>query len=426
MADQLVQRKSAKKSSKKQRFNSLHIKARQDAIMYRRRAQSALAVVNALPPAAPHAVALNLILRVAAAYYLHRYMRLVFTVPGFFPSIPRKVYIISSFNDEEIYRKMRFRKRHLRKLFTGLRVYQDLEVMVLIPGRYRVHREMLMIILLWRYANGGHLYEMYLQGFGDEGFLSRAITFAAEYLNDRFGQLIKNDLNRQSENFPFHNQELKRHIRERMGVNCPPAYEDVALAFDATRRGVGATDDPVFANNLYSGYTGTHCLGYLCASTLAGILCFVGGPFLGRNNDPGMLRQSNFNHLLMQAQHLLAILYKALGDRAFVDVGALLALPRGNNLLPEQIADGRVVSHVRSGIELIFGLIVNLWKFVDWDSAQKILLCPVALHWTNICLLTNCYSCLYGNNFSRMMDIRTPTLQYYLNFHWVDNIGDEI
>ena len=119
-------------------------------------------------------------------------------------------------------------------------------------------------------------------------------------------------------------------------------------------------------------------------------------------------------------------LWKALGDRAFVDFGAVLALPRGNGLLPQQIDDARIISHVRSGIEIIFGQIVNLWKFVDWDSAQKLLLCPVAMHYINICFLTNCYSCLYGNNFSRMMDIKTPSLQWYLNFQWQDAIGDEI
>ena len=68
------------------------------------------------------------------------------------------------------------------------------------------------------------------------------------------------------------------------------------------------------------------------------------------------------------------------------------------------------MSSARVCVEWGFGDIVRLWAFIDFRKNTKILLQPVAEYYAVATLLTNCYTCLYGNNVATHFNLQPPTL----------------
>ena len=80
-------------------------------------------------------------------------------------------------------------------------------------------------------------------------------------------------------------------------------------------------------------------------------------------------------------------------DFMFTDETHLRAAPRvsaAGPMLPQEYHNELVMRPLRCIIEMLFGRIVELWKFIENEEAQKILLCPVAKHWFNVIFITNC------------------------------------
>jgi hypothetical protein len=72
------------------------------------------------------------------------------------------------------------------------------------------------------------------------------------------------------------------------------------------------------------------------------------------------------------------------------------------------------MSKIRQPVEWSFGKIGNLFAFVDFEKNQKLYLQPVASYWQIAALLTNCHSCLYGNETSKYFRVPTPELEVYV------------
>ena len=100
------------------------------------------------------------------------------------------------------------------------------------------------------------------------------------------------------------------------------------------------------------------------------------------------------------------------GDRIFIDDSHVKNAPRGPNLPPLQVQQARPLRPIRSQIaELPFGKICTLWHFCNWDPAQKVLLCPVAMHYINIIMFTNSHTGFYGGQTSDYFEMEPPVFE---------------
>jgi len=181
-------------------------------------------------------------------------------------AVPQKLYTINSFDDNDCYRLLRFRKGQLRKLFTGLGVYNLPEWVVIDESsRNLYHREMAFLVLLFRYATAGTFFKMSLDGWGDESVVCRAFNFASYYLHEQRGHLVRNDLRRASARFPEFNNAIRRLVMNKIGNDQPLPRDAVcmALLMDGTRRDIAEPVDIDIEASSYCGYSGTHCVGYL-------------------------------------------------------------------------------------------------------------------------------------------------------------------
>lgn len=138
------------------------------------------------------------------------------------------------------------------------------------------HCEMMMLLLVFCYAQGGTFYLMSLDGWGDESVICRAFNFASEFVYDT----MRNDLWRDSAQFPVYNEAIKLRIRKAYPLprELPRDAEDMALIIDGTRRDVETPGDEEVEDSTYSGCTGSHCLGYLALINAAGLCPFLAGP----------------------------------------------------------------------------------------------------------------------------------------------------
>jgi hypothetical protein len=137
-------------------------------------------------------------------------------------------------------------KKYFRKLFTGWGVY-DLSEWVIVDDKAGnlYHREMMFLLLIYRYAHGGTLYDLYLLGWGDEALISRAFNKAADILFQRWHNHTANSLAHAVPLFPEFNRIFKQRLRSQTRNPVPPDRplpadaEHLAGIMDGTRRRSG-------------------------------------------------------------------------------------------------------------------------------------------------------------------------------------------
>ena len=56
-----------------------------------------------------------------------------------------------------------------------------------------------------------------------------------------------------------------------------------------------------------------------------------------------------------------------------------------------------------------------LWAFLDFENGQKVYLNDVQKYWPVAQILTNCHTCLYGNQVAYYFKVDPPELEDYLN-----------
>jgi hypothetical protein len=204
------------------------------------------------------------------------------------PLVPnrRKLFVIESFNESDSFRYLRFKKHLLRLGVFKLDVFKLDEFIVLDDGNL-YHREMMFLLLLYRYAQGGTFYNLEQRGWGDEGTACRAFNTSSRLLYMTWRRLIHNDLPRVVRRFPEFNAAFKRRLRSVMGPNAPLPRdaENLVLIIDGTRRSVGEPVDRDVEDSVYSGYLGTHCMGYLAMVDPTLMCPWIKGPFVGRDPD---------------------------------------------------------------------------------------------------------------------------------------------
>ena len=151
----------------------------------------------------------------------------------------------------------------------------------------------------------------------------------------------------------------------------------------------------------FSGHKREHGNNHQGLLTPDGILVEMHGPYEGRTNDQRMLRESGLLDRVLQFCVVLGVLYYLFGDRGYSHGNPALQVPfKGAALTPLQAQFNRKMSPLRVPVEWSFGKVTTNFAFVDFKKNQKLYLQPVESYWRVATLLSNCHSCLYGNQCS--------------------------
>ena len=143
------------------------------------------------------------------------------------------------------------------------------------------------------------------------------------------------------------------------------------------------------------------------------ILSFIGS-FEGKMNDQSMFTHSGVEEKLLKLFNGKKPLY-IYGDSGYQSLYTVITpFSRQVELSKIERQFNLELSHDQISVEQAFRQVTNLWK----TNAFKILLrsqsIPVASLYEIAVLLSNCFTCLRGNEISERYNIRPPTLEQYL------------
>jgi hypothetical protein len=176
---------------------------------------------------------------------------------------------------------------------------------------------------------------------------------------------------------------------------------------------------------VYNGHKKFHALKYQAVMLANGMIAHLFGPWEGRNADTKLLAES----LLLDKCRQYAVCpgtneqtlpqdryYQLFGDAAY-RVSPLMMSPFASRGVrtPDELAWNKVMSSVRIEVEHGFGIVVNLWPFLNGFWKLCLFSSPVERYYCVGVLLTNARNCLHPNQVSMYFDCEPPTLSEY--FH---------
>lgn len=185
----------------------------------------------------------------------------------------------------------------------------------------------------------------------------------------------------------------------------------------------------------YSGMKKTHAHKFQGVVSPDGIIIHEDGPYRGPDHDIGMYRMSTLERILEQhgefffmrnskcsMAHKSAAIGPAgetlhiYGDPGYLPGTLHLIVPWKLRLLtPAQEEFNRRMSGVRIAIEWAWDKVATEWAFLNYWRNLRIGLSPIALYYKVGILLSNCRSCLYGNETAAKFGVKPPSLEHYLN-----------
>lgn len=166
----------------------------------------------------------------------------------------------------------------------------------------------------------------------------------------------------------------------------------------------------------YSGHKKYHCIKFQAITTPDSMIVHVGGPFIGRHNDAGMLIRSQIRHYL--AAHARSAGGRQLvvyGDEGYGQSDEVQAPFRGNNLTPEQEARNASMKRPRLSAEWSFGFISNRFGLLNHYQKLRVGLSPVGHYFPVAALFSNLLRC-FGrfDTTQSYFGLPPPTPEQYL------------
>jgi hypothetical protein len=155
---------------------------------------------------------------------------------------------------------------------------------------------------------------------------------------------------------------------------------------------------------VYSGHKKGWGNKYQAIVTPDGMISSIWGPFAGRDNDVTMLTRSGLVEDLKRIMGMFVRLY-LYGDSAYSNGFGIFAPFKNVNghkwLDDPEKERNRKMSAYRIGIEHAFGLQENLWISNSMPKLHRSSVSPVVAYYLSGILLTNLYTCVYGNGIAR-------------------------
>ena len=102
------------------------------------------------------------------------------------------------------------------------------------------------------------------------------------------------------------------------------------------------------------------------------------------------------------------------GDMAYPLHSHLMRPFKGGNLIADEHEFNRQKSACRQSVEWSFKKTLQLFAFLDFKKNQKVYLQPEGMFYIIATILSNCHSCIYGNQTSVFCNVSPPSLDEYL------------
>jgi hypothetical protein len=153
----------------------------------------------------------------------------------------------------------------------------------------------------------------------------------------------------------------------------------------------------------------------LLASRPDGIIRDASGPSVGKAHDMRQYREQLVSERHRRDCRVNGVQYIAGGDCAFGRTDVMVAPFKGTQLSPTQKLFNEIFKRLRIGVEWGFGWVVRDFAYIDFKKTQVVGKRPVAKYYLAAVILTNCRSCLYGNQVASYFACSRPTLHEYLN-----------
>ena len=155
---------------------------------------------------------------------------------------------------------------------------------------------------------------------------------------------------------------------------------------------------------LFNGHKRAHCLKWQGIMLPNGIMPMPFGPVNGRHNDAFMLERSEVIPAMRRACRRARKTYQLYGDPAYPQ-SAWLSSPFPTHVLPTaaEARFNRRMSSARIAVEWGFGKIKTNWAYLDFKKGMKPYQSDLQKFWPVAQILTNCHTCIYGNQTSNIV-----------------------
>ena len=165
---------------------------------------------------------------------------------------------------------------------------------------------------------------------------------------------------------------------------------------------------------LYNGHKRKHCVKWQGIMLPNGIMPMPFGPIHGRHHDSYMLDCSQVVRIMRRCCRRLGTTYQLYGDPAYPQSPWIGGPFRHTHLNAAETQFNALMSSTRISNEWGFGRVKLQWAYLDFENGQKIFLNDVKKYWPVAQILTNCHTCVYGNQVSDYFDLLPPNLADYL------------
>lgn len=245
--------------------------------------------------------------------------------------------------------------------------------------------------------------------FGKSGpALSQIINFMTNHIYNNFGHILSH-----LSNLPWLTLDRLRLYAQAVQAKGAPIPNCFGF-IDGTTRGICRPTQN--QETYYSGHKRHHCVKFQSVVCPDGMIVSLKGAYEGRKHDAGIFRDSQLYRQLEQCVRFPNgenfILY---GDKAYGIKELLLSpYPERVDMTQQQREFNERMSKVRIAVEWGFGKIISEFAFLDFKKNQKILLQEVGSMYMTAVILTNCHSCLYGNQTAQNFNTMPVELEQYL------------
>jgi hypothetical protein len=348
-----------------------------------------------------------------------------------------------------------FSKAELWKLMTLFGLPKEIYC-VRPDGKFdRFNREELLIFTLIKFRKGfmnATVVDHYVGG-KSESHWGRGYKWMVQYLDKRYAPIIGPEgLERWVGLFPYFSEKFREKLAKETKHIDPDTYEVIDITpgvhFEPGTFAVvglvdckdypmlrphsgpggdfpGAMRRPGWYERQRAFYTGRkkkHALKVISFCLPNGMTAAVYGPVSARHHDHTVLTWSGIDPFLSFVQQNAARVYAFYGDCAFLGgFQNIRTRHRPTPLFPltqRQEHENVAMKKAREAIEWSYGLLTNLWHLSENREAFKLETDPNAVmaQIRVMHLLTNCYTCMHGNQVSSRHTFACPppTLEAYL------------
>lgn len=239
-----------------------------------------------------------------------------------------------------------------------------------------------------------------------EGTLCEIFNFMIDVMHQRFSHLLQLNVERML-------GRIQRFTDAIVGKGCPLPH---CWGFiDCTSRKICRPS--VNQRVCYSGHEKYHCFKMQSIIAPNGLILDFYGPEPGSFHDMRVLALSNVIPKLEQLV-INDVNYYVYGDAGY-SVRSYIMAPFKPVVGEQQQIFNTTMGNYRSSVERGFGLITQNFAFVNYYREQEIFRSPVAKVYMIAGFLTNCKTCLEGNNsISMSFDCNPPDIYQYLSNEW--------